>query len=312
MKRTLNHLAIESMRLLAGACVLIAILALAPMSVAQQSAAKAAASNSVASRTASTGVAAKTAAKPVTEEESAAPNSANQQGIKVHGHWVLQVKNADGTLGERREFENSLVTGQTNIGGDQLLASLISGNASVSDPIIAFIPTAPAAGADISNICNNNGWVNSTCYTFTTNTNSNTSILFANYAGGLTTTTNMTPNVNWVLAGNYAVPSGLTSITLVQTILPLCISMTNTIETYHPTGPTRTPPTNPFQGTSTTRTADLAPNACAIPFANPPANTDSVWFGILTSTAVASGGVATPLAVTPGQIVQVTVTISFS
>ena len=48
---------------------------------------------------------------PVGEEaETPAANDAAHQGIHVHGHWVLQVKNPDGTLGERREFENSLVT----------------------------------------------------------------------------------------------------------------------------------------------------------------------------------------------------------
>ncbi len=58
-------------------------------------------------------------AKPVAaeEEESAAPSKPGSEGIKVHGHWVLQVKNQDGTLGERREFENSLVLSNTGISG---------------------------------------------------------------------------------------------------------------------------------------------------------------------------------------------------
>src|SRR6266550_2044697 len=29
------------------------------------------------------------------------------QGIKVHGHWVIEVRDADGTLRVRREFENA-------------------------------------------------------------------------------------------------------------------------------------------------------------------------------------------------------------
>src|SRR3989442_5421961 len=31
------------------------------------------------------------------------------EGIKVHGHWTIEVRNPDGTLVTRREFENGLV-----------------------------------------------------------------------------------------------------------------------------------------------------------------------------------------------------------
>ena len=111
MKQTMKQFELHPMRLLAGACGLFTLLALAPASVAQQAAL--AATKTVASPTTQSAVA-KPAAKAV---ESAMPNSANQQGIKVHGHWVLQVKNADGTLGERREFDNSLVTSTATSGG---------------------------------------------------------------------------------------------------------------------------------------------------------------------------------------------------
>ena len=30
------------------------------------------------------------------------------EGIQVHGHWIIEVKNPDGTLAERREFDNAL------------------------------------------------------------------------------------------------------------------------------------------------------------------------------------------------------------
>lgn len=38
----------------------------------------------------------------------AAPSGGPQEGIKVHGHWTIEVRNPDGTLGTRREFENAL------------------------------------------------------------------------------------------------------------------------------------------------------------------------------------------------------------
>jgi hypothetical protein len=49
----------------------------------------------------------------------------NHEGIKVHGHWVIEVKNPDGTVTARREFENSVQPL-----GMAYLASLIAGNSS--------------------------------------------------------------------------------------------------------------------------------------------------------------------------------------
>jgi hypothetical protein len=47
-------------------------------------------------------------------EARAQPSGARQEGIKVHGHWIIDVRNSDGTLATHREFENSLVpTGAT-------------------------------------------------------------------------------------------------------------------------------------------------------------------------------------------------------
>jgi hypothetical protein len=43
-------------------------------------------------------------------------------GIKVHGHWVIDVKNPDGTVVQHRDFENSLATNNS-------LAFLLSGQA---------------------------------------------------------------------------------------------------------------------------------------------------------------------------------------
>ncbi len=37
---------------------------------------------------------------------SSAPAGSPEEGIKVHGHWTIEVRNPDGSLAERREFEN--------------------------------------------------------------------------------------------------------------------------------------------------------------------------------------------------------------
>lgn len=44
------------------------------------------------------------------EKGAASSGGAPQEGIKVHGHWTIEVRNPDGALVERREFDNALVT----------------------------------------------------------------------------------------------------------------------------------------------------------------------------------------------------------
>jgi hypothetical protein len=310
MKQTMKQFELHPMRLLAGACGLFTLLAMAPMSVAQQAAAVA--TKTVASPTAKTALAAQPAAKAVAEKESAVPNSANQQGIKVHGHWVLQVKNADGTLGERREFDNSLVTSTatSNLSGDQLLGLLLSGNGAPGDPAIALVPSVPAGAKDASDYCIAGSILpneNNNCYVLVT-AQSGLGNYFFNASNGLTTTLTITPPLSWVLAGNYTIPS-LTTITFVQTLLPICVSTSSAAAGIQENN------LNNLQGSATTRSADLSASACT-KFTGQSSGTtlssgsinDAVVIGTFTSTAVGGG----PMTVTAGQIVQVTVTITFS
>jgi len=57
----------------------------------------------------------------VAEEKS--PGDGRHEGIKVHGHWTIEVRNSDGTVVTRHEFENSLAGGTT--GGGQALAGFL-------------------------------------------------------------------------------------------------------------------------------------------------------------------------------------------
>jgi hypothetical protein len=43
----------------------------------------------------------------VAEEKS--PGDGRHEGIKIHGHWTIEVRNPDGTVATHREFENSLL-----------------------------------------------------------------------------------------------------------------------------------------------------------------------------------------------------------
>ncbi len=63
-------------------------------------------------------------ATPATREQ---PSGTPHEGIKVHGHWTIVVRNADGSVASRHEFENALFVGA----GDALLTAILSRSASV-------------------------------------------------------------------------------------------------------------------------------------------------------------------------------------
>ena len=316
MKQMMKQIELQSARLLAGASGLFLVLALAPAGFAQQ--AQTQANQTVGAAQPSQAIAASTA-KPSAklgeeEEDAATPSKSGSEGIKVHGHWVLQVKNADGTLGERREFNNSLVASGGMMTGDQVLASLLSGNASSGGLAIAFIsgPTT-TTGLDVSAFCdypNHAGQIavpnGISCFGFYPTSGAfqagDAGQIEVNVQGqaGLSNVVSFSPNVNIILSGNFTVPSALGalgSINAVQTFASLCMA-TNTTEAkgYRMTGSN-----NAFLQ------ADLSPQKCI----GTPAG-EYVEPGVLTSTNVSSGGVPAPLMVTAGQIITVTVTLSFS
>src|SRR5271163_1792477 len=78
-------------------------------------------------------------AAPATPPPAAkTPSKGSQEGIKVHGHWTIEVRNPDGSLAKHVEFENSLVTPinfpSANLTGSQALVALLSGLAYVQNP----------------------------------------------------------------------------------------------------------------------------------------------------------------------------------
>jgi len=60
-------------------------------------------------------------------------SSGPQEGIKVHGHWVIEVRNPDGSLASRTKFENGL----TSFGVSALI-DVLSQNSSVGPWSIWF------------------------------------------------------------------------------------------------------------------------------------------------------------------------------
>ena len=76
---------------------------------------------SAAPSSASASATAKAAANPA----AAPPLWRMNTGIKIHGHWKIVVRNPDGTVATRRDFENSL-----SYSGAFIMQTLLGGNAS--------------------------------------------------------------------------------------------------------------------------------------------------------------------------------------
>jgi hypothetical protein len=115
--------------------------------------------NSKAKANASQGVGPAAKARAAEEETATAqapsseknPSRGGQhEGIKVHGHWTIEVRNADGTLVTHREFENAL----TSSGGGEL-ASYLARSSTVGQWNVGLVGASvlfidepgPAAGA---------------------------------------------------------------------------------------------------------------------------------------------------------------------
>lgn len=201
-----------------------------------------------------------------------------QEGLRVHGHWKIVVKNPDGSVANTVEFENALTSPAQ---GDQLLAQLLTGTVEMGDWGISF--------TDV-----NNSWCNLGvgCLIFETSgqgplgTSGESQGLPVNY--GL--------KVSYVAgtAPSGANPGSAASIVLQGAATSPIATAIATVGTYAGTCTV---------SNSATGTANAA--ACA---ASVEHNT-SFSFGLTTFTNHA----LTPnIAVAAGQIVQFTVTLTFS
>lgn len=205
-----------------------------------------------------------TTARTETEEgqaESPEQSSADEkpsgdgkhEGIKVHGHWTIEVRNPDGTLVSHREFENAYYP-------SSLLASLLARQASVGFWDVGLNGSVSAPGPCVTVACE----IFETGYPLVTP-------IAPGLAQGLMVTANTNTNT-LTLAGSIAAPStGLISI--VFTALTAC---PNSI-------PAATPCTT------------------GLPSPQP-----------FTSITLTAGTSTPPISVSQGQVVSVTVVISFS
>jgi hypothetical protein len=198
-----------------------------------------------------------------------------QQGLKVHGHWVINVRNPDGTLVQHREFDNSiensaqgfmvgLLSGYMIPGDWMIVLGAQSGAGPCNGPTYQFcgfvhnLNTYPALGYCGVYYCT--GSTLSYTYNFGTGFAGPFSIVLNG-----TITSNQTGTVGTV----FTLISECANIGYSSTTNP------SSIETSSP-------------ATCVTQT------------------TPQPWYGPFTDTNI------TPVAITSGQLIQVIVTITFS
>jgi hypothetical protein len=167
----------------------------------------------------------------------AIPQTANGShvGVTVHGHWIIDVKNPDGTLASHAEFENALCPttggGISNggvAGGDALIASLLGGFVVVGGWQIQLgnpvVPSGPAPGPACGN-----GVVPSLLYVLEQNNDGQSLSGNCQSAVGCFPGLNppqLTSSANVLtLSGQFTVPTGASStkITAVGTSVSACL-----------------------------------------------------------------------------------------
>jgi len=72
-------------------------------------------------------------------ETSVADADGTSEGITVHGHWVIEVRQPDGALVSRQEFDNSMLSD-----GRKHLAGLLAGSRSTGMWQVRVLAAAPA------------------------------------------------------------------------------------------------------------------------------------------------------------------------
>jgi hypothetical protein len=250
---------VQLYNLLASACAVFLMLASAQASIAQQTAP----AKPVTMTVATTSAAKPPSPKPGTEEGEpiASGNQSNGAGngtIKVHGHWVMNVRNPDGTLADHREFENKLVI---NEGGDAFLIGLLAGYYVPGDFAIQLNGKA----------CGSLGYcyiVKSTstqpgkasCDLGATTVNCNPSLGYTVVLAPATGSTSL------ILSGYIALPD-VGTIDEVTTFFNACGSIngyTFGSPIVAPSGPSPTPPINCFGSRSPSRSHSL--DACTRTF----------------------------------------------
>ena len=241
-----------------------------------------------------------------------------REGIHVHGHWVIEVRNPDGSITARREFENSLQpTGASTLAsllaGDHVPGAWsvylngqgLAGGTAEAGPCVPFSgvittngkvgpvgTTGPASGtACVLTVAPNpqgdgSDWTSACEQAAPVNTGLGTQALPCS----MNLTVSGPPlSSSITLAGNVtATSAGAGTITDVETSLSQCIGSNSLLS---------------------------SPGNCATLFNNTGGTTSNLAFGedrVFTSRLLdGQNGDPAPVPYTPGQVINVVVTLSF-
>lgn len=199
---------------------------------------------------------------------------ATHQGVTLHGHWVINVKNPDGTLAQHRDFENSLETD-----GQGFLVGLMSGYLVPGDYMLVIGASSGTSACNATyqfcGIVHNLSTYPALGYCsvyYCTGSSLNYAYNFGTGFGGpfsMVLSGSITANQTGTIGAVYSLISTCANIGFSGSVNP------STIETNSP-------------ATCVTQTSP------------------EPWYGPLTQAGI------TPVAVASGQIIQVTVTFTFS
>ena len=184
-------------------------------------------------------------AKPATSTSNAPgatkagpPAKGAQEGIKVHGHWTIEVRNPDGTVDKHLDFENGFCTvSNTRLSfgsGDVTLTALLFGvvvpgpwQITLGSPVIPTFPAGGTPGPACGSLANtsNSFQINQSNATLLNSSCQISSLCFP----VLTPPALTASNNGLILAGQFTVPLGTsnTTITAVETSLGVCLISTN-------------------------------------------------------------------------------------
>jgi hypothetical protein len=223
--------------------------------------------------------------------KAAAAPKGTSEGIHVHGHWTIEVKNPDGKVVTHREFENSLTSSGGT--GANVLASLLSGVATPGSWQIALAGGACSTGGGTCYIIapslasvEDLGAATGACSTSVAPVSSGTQpFCYETLMESLTGPAGSTYATQFVLAGSAYVDTS-TTLTSVSTFLYFCDT-----------------------------TGVIAPGTLVSPTSISPATCAGEYTSIHQSFTGRNldgiNGDPAPVPVTAGQTVQVTVAFSF-
>jgi len=266
-------------RLLPATCALMLMVPAGQAALGQQAAAKL-------QTVSAAGAGQPSAAQTETAPGETTPAKPGHAGIAVHGHWVIEVRNPDGSVAQHREFENSLT-----ITGTYVLAALLSGSAVPGNWAVLLSPASGNGPCTNSYSISGTSGTSEVCEVVQSLTTAPaTGDCQQNLCGaGLTLTV---PGLNSLAMTGTIVANQTGTIGAVSTTMAACF----------PNGTTY------FQNTAI-QSGTVSPSACVT------ASTVGESFTSTTLTTILKPGATptpNPIPVTAGQTVLASVTLSFS